>query len=161
MLSPFPLGPALPGAREISADQVRAAVISFWKVLVEKSFGKMEEFYTEDSIVFSPFVQRAEMGRLSADRREQEYFSRHTSFRAELGTIDVLLLADDIAVAAYTFNWYASGVVDKTTGQKYDKAVRSGRGTQVFKIDHDGELRIVHEHFSDIWRDSGEAQVRQ
>jgi hypothetical protein len=65
----------------------------------------------------------------------------------------VQLLADDIAVASYNFRWNASNMKQEVLGRNFDKAVRDGRATQVFVLSPEGELRIVSEHLSDIWRD--------
>jgi hypothetical protein len=84
-----------------------------------------------------------------------QYFSPKT--RLPCGyhwSIEVNILADNVAVATYTFRWYATSMFETAMVTTSDKAVRDGRGTQVFVLDPDGKLRIVHEHLSDIWRDS-------
>jgi len=121
---------------------------------MEKATGEMSNFYSYDSIVFNPFSSRLESGRVSAARKEREYYTRETTFRAEVtGHIEVQLLADNIAVASYNFHWNASNMKQEVLGRSFDKAVRDGRATQVFVLSPEGELRIVSEHLSDIWRD--------
>jgi hypothetical protein len=138
----------------ISTSQIEAAVHRYWRVLKEKSVGEMGNFYSYDSMVFNPFSSRAEPGRVSAARKEREYFSPQTTFRAEItGHIDVVLLADNIAVANYNFRWTASNMEQEVLGKRFDKAVRDGRATQVFVLSPEGELHIASEHLSDIWRD--------
>jgi hypothetical protein len=138
----------------ISTSQVEAAVQRYWRVIMEKMGVEMGQFYSYDSTVFNPFAQRAEPGRVSAARKEREYFAPQTTFRAEItGPINVQLLADTIAVATYSFRWHASNMEQKVLGKKFNKAVRDGRATQVFVLSTDGYLRIVNEHLSDIWRD--------
>lgn len=138
----------------ISTTQIEDAVRRYWRVLMEKTDGAMGTFYSYDSIVFNPFSNRAEPGRVSATRKEREYFTPKTLFRAEItGPISVQLLADNIAVASYTFRWHATNMEEQVLGRKFDKAVRDGRATQVFVLSPEGELRIVSEHLSDIWRD--------
>ena len=145
-------------AEVISSGAVQAAVQRYWRVLMDKVAGEMETLYTHDASVFNPFGARHEPGRLSAARKERQYFSPKTSFRAELGPIDVNVLADNVAVATYTFRWYATSMAENAiTGAATDKAVRDGRGTQIFILDSNGALRIVHEHLSDIWRDEQQA----
>ena len=56
----------------------------YWRVLMEKSVGEMEKFYSYDSVVFNPFSARTEPGRISAVRKEREYFTPKTTFRAEI-----------------------------------------------------------------------------
>jgi ketosteroid isomerase-like protein len=142
---------------KISGPEVEAAVQRYWQVLVAKSAGEMERFYTHDASVFNPFASRTEPGRLSAARKERQFFTAKTSLRVEYtGPIEVQLLADNIAVASYTFRWFATSMVEPALGKTFDKAVRDGRGTQVFVRESDGGLRIVHEHLSDIWRGSSE-----
>jgi hypothetical protein len=138
----------------ISASEVQAAVQYYWHVLMEKIEGEMGQLYTYDSTVFNPFSARAESGPVSAARKEREYFMPQTSFRAEItGPIQVQLLADNIAVASYPFCWYANNMEEKVFDRRFDKAVRDGRATQVFVLSAEGNLRVVHEHLSDIWRD--------
>lgn len=141
-------------ATGISIAQVEAAVRRYWRVLMEKSVGEMEKFYSYDSVVFNPFSARMEPGRISAVRKEREYFTPKTTFRAEIREpINVQLLSDSVAVASYQFSWRASNMEQKVLDKKFDKALRDGRATQVFALSHDGDLLIVNEHLSDIWRD--------
>jgi len=142
-------------SRSISASEVQSAVQHYWRVLMEKMEGEMGQMYAFDSTVFNPFSARSESGPVSAARKEREYFNPETSFRAEItGPIKVQLLADDIAVASYPFRWRASDMEEKVFERRFDKAVRDGRATQVFVLTAEGNLRVVHEHLSDIWRDS-------
>jgi ketosteroid isomerase-like protein len=140
---------------KISSDQVQAFVHQYWHALMDKTPGEMEKLYTYDSTIFNPFAQRTESGRVSAARKEREYFESKTSFRAEVTSpIEVMLLSDDIAVATYTFRWQALGVMAGLAGKRVDKMVRNGRATEVITRDLEGVLRIVHQHHSDIWRDT-------
>ncbi len=139
----------------ITASQVESAVHRYWRVLMEKSEGEMGRFYSYDAIVFNPFSPRPESGRVSAARKEREYYGPHTVFRAEItGPIEVHMLGDQVAVASYTFRWHASNMEQEILGKRFDKRVRDGRATQVFAISMEGALHIVSEHLSDIWRDS-------
>jgi hypothetical protein len=143
----------------ISASQVEDAARRYWRVLMDKLPGEMENFYSYDSTVFNPFSARMEPGRVSAARKEREYFMSQTVFRAEIiGPIHVQLLADNIAVASYSFRWAADHMEVKMLDRKFDKAVRDGRATQVFVVDSDGKLRIINEHLSDIWRDAAKPE---
>lgn len=116
---------------KISSDQVQAFVHQYWHVLMGKTPGEMEKLYTYDSTIFNPFAPRAESGRVSAARKEREYFEGETSFRAEVtGSIEVMLLSDNVAVATYTFRWQATGATGGLAGKRIDKAVRNGRATE-------------------------------
>lgn len=138
----------------ISVSQVEDAARRYWRILMEKLSTEMTSFYTYDAVVFNPFSPRMEPGRVSAARKEREYFGPQTKFRAEItGAINVQLLTDTIAVANYQFHWEASNMEQKILGKKFDKAVRDGRATQVFVLSPEGKLLIVSEHLSDIWRD--------
>jgi hypothetical protein len=142
-------------AARISAEQVQAFVHQYWRVLMDKTPGEMEKLYTYDSTIFNPFAQRPEPGRVSAARKEREYFENQTSFRAEVTSpIEAMLLADNVAVATYAFRWQATGMMERVGGKRCDKAVRNGRATEVIVLDSEGKLRIAHQHHSDIWRDT-------
>jgi len=144
---------------KISASQVEAAVYRYWRVLMEKSAGEMEKFYSYDSVVFNPFSPRMEPGRVSAARKEREYFTPETTFRAEIvDRINVQILSDSMAVASYTFRWSARNMEQKLLDRKFDKAVRDGRATQLFALNPEGGLQIINEHLSDIWRDVSKHQ---
>jgi hypothetical protein len=122
---------------------------------MDKTPGEMEKLYTYDSTIFNPFAQRTESGRVSAARKEREYFENEASFRAEVtSSIEVMLLSDNVAVATYTFRWQATGVMGGLAGKRVNKTVRNGRATEVMTLDREGGLRIVHQHHSDIWRDT-------
>lgn len=139
---------------QISVSQVEDAAHRYWRILSEKLATEMGNFYSYDAVVFNPFSPRLEPGRVSAARKEREYFTPQTKFHAEiLGSVNVQLLSDTIAVANYQFRWHATNMEQKVLGKKFDKAVRDGRATQVFTLTPEGKLLIVSEHLSDIWRD--------
>jgi hypothetical protein len=136
-------------------SQVEEAAHRYWRILMEKLSTQMAAFYSYDAVVFNPFSPRLEPGRVSAARKEREYFTPQTKFHAELiGPVNVQLLSDTIGVANYQFRWRASNMEQKILGKKFDKAVRDGRATQVFVLNPDGKLLIVSEHLSDVWRDA-------
>ncbi len=142
---------------KISVSQVEEAAHRYWRILMEKLAGEMSNFYSYDAVVFNPFSSRLEPGRVSAARKEREYFGPQTKFRAEIsGPVNVQLLTDTVAVASYQFHWHASNMEQKILGTKFDKVVRDGRATQVFVLNPDGKLLIVSEHLSDIWRDESQ-----
>jgi hypothetical protein len=138
----------------VTITEIESAVRRYWQVLMEKVVGEMAAFYSYDAMVFNPFSSRAEPGRVSAARKERQFFSPMTSFRAEIiGPIDVQLLSDHIATASYNFRWHASNMKQEVLDKRFDRTVRDGRATQVFMRSPEGELHIVNEHLSDVWRD--------
>jgi ketosteroid isomerase-like protein len=144
----------------ISASQVESAVRRYWQVLMQKTVGEMVKFYTYDALVFNPFSQRTESGRVSAARKEREYFTPQTSFRAEIpGAIEMQLLSENVAVATYPFRWYAMNMEEKVLEKRFNKAVREGRATQVFVLSPEGQLCIASEHLSDVWRDATQNEL--
>jgi len=137
---------------KITTDRVLAFIREYWQLLSDKTPG-VEKVYTYDAKVFNPFEQRPESGRVSAARKEREYFEQKTAFHAEITSpIDVFLLADNVAVATYAFRWQATGMV--SAGKRFTKSLRNGRATDVITLDFEGKLRFVHQHHSDIWRDT-------
>src|SRR5262245_44460279 len=103
-------------ATKLSADQVKGEVQRFWNAFMEKNAEQLMEFYAPDSSVFSSVSARTEPGRLAAARRQREYFHKLSSVRATTGTIDVVLLGNDCAVANYMFQFHATKV-QSTLGQ--------------------------------------------
>jgi len=134
-------------AAGITAEDVRSEVTRFWNVFTSKSTDLLEEFYAADATVFATFGNRAEPGRLAVARRRREYFNKQTSVRVQLGSVDVHVLSDTIAVATYTFNFHGLNVMSGSHKDAEEK-IESGRATQVFLADPDGRLRILHEHLS-------------
>lgn len=133
----------------ITAEEVRAEVTRFWNVFTAKAPDLLEEFYAPDATVFASFGNRAEPGRLAVARRKREYFGRPTSVRVQLGPIDVQTMDDIGAVAVYTFKFHAIGVA-AGGNRSSEETIENGRATQVFCLDSEGRLRILHEHLSSI-----------
>jgi len=136
--------------RQLTADQVRAEVQRFWNAFAAKDSSALAEFYAHESSVFGSAATRSEPGRLAATRRKREYFGAHSSVKATLGLIDVILLADGgAAVAEYTFQFTASKVMTALGGTT-EESIKHGRATQIFAFDPDGKVRIFHEHLSTV-----------
>ncbi len=138
---------------KITVEQVQTAVRRYFQVLSEKTPGELADMYTYDSLVFGAFVPRPEPGRVSAARREREYFKLQASYRAEItGPIEVQILGDNVAVASHTMRAYALNLEEPTLGKRFNRTVRDGRGTHVFVLDAEGKLLLAHQHISDICR---------
>jgi ketosteroid isomerase-like protein len=134
---------------KLSAEQVKGEVLRFWNAFSDKSAEQLMEFYAPESSVFSSVSNRSEPGRLAAARRQREYFHAKSTLRTSVGPIDVILLGDNAAVASYTFQFHASKVAS-TFGPPSEEDIRNGRASQVFALDPDGKVRIMHEHLSAI-----------
>jgi len=79
-------------------------------------------------------------------RRARELFGPASAVGAELGSIDVQLLGDDLAVASYAFHFNVTRSLPN--GKRVRVDVPFGRATQVLQSDANGVLRIIHEHMS-------------
>lgn len=135
-------------ATKLSADQVRAEVQRFWNAFSGKDSVALAAFYSPEATVFGSSAVRPEPGRLAAARRQREYFTAQATIKVTLGMIDVVMLGESSAVAAYTFQFKATKVA--TARGVTDEDIRNGRATQVFSFDEEGSLRIVHEHLSAV-----------
>ena len=131
----------------ISPEQVRSEVERFWSAFSSKSAEAIESFYLPESTVFSSVSSRAEPGRLAATRRKREYFHPQSRLRVQLGKVEVQPLGDTAAVASYTFEFHASRVMG-ALGKDVEEDIQNGRATQVFVQQPDGQVCILHEHFS-------------
>jgi ketosteroid isomerase-like protein len=116
---------------------------------MEKNADELMAFYSAESSVFSSLSPRPEPGRLAAARRQREYFHRDANILATTGAVEVVMLGDRAALASYTFTFHATRI-GGATGTALEEDIRHGRATQVFILDHDGKVRIVHEHLSAI-----------
>lgn len=136
-------------ASKLTAEQVRGEVLRFWNVFMEKNADALMNFYAPDSSVFSSVSARVEPGRLAAARREREYFHAKSTIRSTTGNIEVIMLGDGAAVADYTFTFHATKVGGGMAAAS-EEDIKQGRATQVFRLDPDGRVLIVHEHLSAI-----------
>jgi len=131
----------------LSPDIVRAEITRFWNAFTSKSLEALEDFYAHEASVFGSLSNRPEPGRLAAKRREREYFGANTVLRAQIGTVDVVMLSDSAAVACYTFQFHATGLA--ASGPRMEEHIGGGRATQVLAVDPaDQKVRIYHEHLS-------------
>lgn len=130
----------------LSPDQIREEIDRYWKAFTEKEAASLSDFYAHESVGFSSTSKRSEPGRMAAIRRDREYFHSGSPIKASVEGVEVVLLGDSVAVAAYTFRFHARR--SNTLGKLVDEDIEEGRATQVFSYDSDGHLRIFHEHFS-------------
>lgn len=134
---------------QITAEQVRAEVARFWAAFSSKSSDVVDGFYLPDSTVFSSLSPRAEPGRLAATRRKREYFHPQSRIRVQVGTIEVQPISDTAAIASYNFEFHATRVAG-ALGRPTEEDIEQGRATQVFVLQSDGRVCILHEHLSFI-----------
>jgi len=132
---------------KLSSDEIKAEVHRFWNSFQSKSADFLTEMYSPEATVFSSVSSRVEPGHLAAARRRREYFHAKNAIRASVTNLDVILLSDVAAVASYNFTFHSTQVASGIGSMK-EEDIRRGRGTHVFTLDHDGKLKIVHEHFS-------------
>ena len=130
----------------LTVEQVKAEIGHYWKAFMDKDAATLSDFYAHESVGFGSSSRRSEPGRMAAIRREREYFQNTGKILATIEGVEVVLLGDSAAVAAYTFRFHASrsDAMRKTS----EEDIQDGRATQVFALDTDGRLRIFHEHFS-------------
>src|SRR5260221_6192958 len=94
----------------LTVEQIKGEVLRFWNVFMEKNAEALMNFYAPDSSVFSSISARVEPGRLSAARREREYFHAKSTVRSTPGNVEVILVSDTSAVAVYNFAFHATKV---------------------------------------------------
>jgi len=131
----------------LTPETIRAEVARFWNAFTSKSAEILEDLYAHESTCFGPSSNRPEPGRLAATRRQREYFAPAAMLRSQVGHVDVIMLGETSGVASYTFQFHATKVTP-AGGRAKEEHIAQGRATQVFSLDQDGVLRIVHEHFS-------------
>src|SRR5205823_208224 len=59
------------------------------------------------------------------------------------GDIDVQMPCPDVAIATYGYHFHA---IRSRAGTRLQIDMPMARATQIFRLEADGELRIVHEH---------------
>jgi ketosteroid isomerase-like protein len=129
-----------------SAHEVGALVQKFWEFFTCKSKSQFDELYSPSATVFAADARRGEPARLMLVRRSRELFGQTSAVEAKLGSINVQVLANDLAVASYAFHFNVTRSLPN--GKRVRVDVPFGRATQVFQRDANGNLRIIHEHMS-------------
>jgi len=133
----------------ITEDHIKLEVARFWKAFTDKNAEELMDFYSAQSTVFSSVSARSEPGRLAAARRQREYFHKSSNLRASTGMVEVVVLGETAALASYTFQFHAIRI-EGAENRSTEEDIAHGRATQVFIVDLDGKVRIVHEHLSAI-----------
>lgn len=132
---------------QTNQEQVLSTVRSFWKAFCSSNPATLAEFYSPEAVVFGVEGARAEPIRLAMARRQREYFDHRSQLRIDLGPIEVQLLSPTLALATYTLSFHATNVAVAGAPPR-ERQIPHGRATQVFALDREGNLLIMHEHFS-------------
>src|SRR5262249_23980730 len=135
-------------AGKLTPEAVKAEVKRFWDAFMAKTAEQIADFYAPHASVFGSSSTRPEPGRLAATRRQREYFHDRATINASTGPVDVVMLSDHAAVASYNFQFHATQVAATNSKGAVEESIQHGRATQVFALEPDGKVRIVHEHFS-------------
>lgn len=129
----------------ISAEDVSTQVQRFWNAYCTGAKHNLEKMYFPAAIVFGTFARRSESVQLTLARRLRKSSSSKSSMSAVLGPIDVQVMGD-VAIASYPYHFHL--LKTNSDGSRLDLDQPYSRGTQIFQLDEDGALRILHEHFS-------------
>jgi hypothetical protein len=94
---------------------------------MEKKYEQLRDCHSAEAQVCGTVTDRAESALTASSRRNIEYFAEHMKLQVSLGTITVQLV---------------SGYCPQP------RNLQQGAATQVFVLDRDNTVRVVHEHFS-------------
>jgi ketosteroid isomerase-like protein len=130
----------------MSPELVNLRVREFWNILTGESRSKFEDLYSSDAIVFMGRAKRSEPAKLAAARRMRQLADATSNAAAEIGSVDVQIAGTDVAIATYTYKFQSSKA--QSDGSRTRQHTLFGRATQIFQLDPNGVLRIVHEHLS-------------
>ena len=114
---------------------------------MEKKDEQLRDCYSAEAHVFGTVTDRAESALTASSQRNIEYFAQHMKLQVNLGTVTVQLLSERVAIANYTFSFSAVEIHPSGAARNYETFTK-GRATQVFVLDRDNTVRVVHEHFS-------------
>ena len=136
-----------PPRNSLTARDVESQVSRFWRFFIDKNYQGVRDFYSADAQVFGTIADRAESALTAASRRNIEYFGEQMKLEVNVGPIAVSMLGECAAIASYTFTFSAKERHPSGSNRSYE-LIHKGRATQVFALDRDSNIRIVHEHFS-------------
>jgi ketosteroid isomerase-like protein len=130
----------------IAVEEIRAQVRKFWDLFSRKDKSSFDRLYAPMATVFAADARRCEPARLMLMRRARELFAPACAVAAQLGDINVQVLAPNLAVANYSFHF--SLTRNLANGSRVHLEVPFARATQVFHRNESGGLMIIHEHMS-------------
>lgn len=142
---------------KLTIDLVRTEVRRLWQAFAQYDVKTIRLMYGAEATVFHPSSKRFELGPLTVARYEREYAHPACKIIFQLGEIQVTLLGETTAVATYTFELHINNVI--TPAGLIDRHVSPGRASQVFALNSEGKLEIVHEHRSTAAKPGGPAPL--
>jgi ketosteroid isomerase-like protein len=132
---------------KLSPEKVTQAVRDFWNTFSGSSPEALADFYAPDATIFGVEGTRIELSRLAMARRAREYFDRRAKITARPDAVDVKVIAESVAIATYCFHFNAVNV-GAAPGKTVQRTIPHGRATQIFHLDREGKIVIIHEHLS-------------
>jgi ketosteroid isomerase-like protein len=134
----------------LTKTEVESAVRTYWSISASKQADRQQDCYAENAVIFTSSSRRAEPGRLVLVRRRREYMMGSGKMRVDVGHIEVEVIGSNAAVAVYTMQFdaqktLAPGVARSNAEQEH---LKDARVTHIFVRQHDGNLKIMHEHIS-------------
>ncbi|MBZ5524934.1 MAG: nuclear transport factor 2 family protein [Acidobacteriia bacterium] len=134
----------------IASTEVEDAVHHYWNVFASKAREELRRLYAENASVFGSSSKRLEPVRLAWVRRDREYMASPARMKVEVSNIEVEVISDDAALAAYNMSFEAmqKSIVSTTGGRIGHEHLANARVTHLFIRHSDGSLKIMHEHIS-------------
>jgi ketosteroid isomerase-like protein len=134
----------------LSQAEIESAVRRFWELFASKKTDQWQSFYAEVAMVFGTASKRPEPARLVVLRRQREYLSSAARMTIDVSRVEVELVGEDCAVASYVLQMHADQIAKLSASGNRDaeEHLENARVTHVFHRQHDGALKIVHEHIS-------------
>jgi ketosteroid isomerase-like protein len=133
----------------LTKADVESAVRVYWRALAAKEVIQQQNFYDDQASIFATNSNKLERARLVLLRRQREYLSAATKTTVQVGEIEVEIIGNAHAVAAYTIRLDAKHVTrPSSSGSSTEEHLENARVTHIFQRQSDGALRIVHEHIS-------------
>jgi hypothetical protein len=136
--------------RPLTRQEVESFVYKYWTIFSSKQVQAHEASFAPESFIFSSSSKRIEPGRLVLLRRQREYMNDATRLTVHVSNLQIEVPSTKIAVAAYNIQFDAEKrLVKDASGQKQgEKHLPNARVTHVIVRDHQGNLKILHEHIS-------------
>ena len=132
---------------KLSPEKVTQAVRDFWNTFSGSFPEALADFYAPDATIFGVEGTRPELAKLAMARRAREYFGRRAKITARPDAVEVKVLADTVAIATYCFHFNAVNV-GAASGKTVQRTIPHGRATQIFQLNREGKIVIIHEHLS-------------
>ncbi len=130
----------------ISPDQVRAEIRKFWQIMCGKAPDRLDNLYSPSAIILTGKAKRPEEADAVLARRARQISAPNSGSAADLGAVEVQVPEPGVAIASYTYKFHHNRPGQRGSVEK--RHTMHGRATQIFQLDAQGALRIVHEHLS-------------